>query len=84
MIYIICVDSKKMIKNLLQKFAGKFLDAALKLNGVQKISENKFKNMILEKDPKAIDALCSLLNISEEDVKTGISQYEKLLKQRQK
>lgn len=73
-----------MIKNLLQKFAGKFLDAALKLNGAQKISENKFKNMILEKDPKAIDALCNLLNISEEDVKTGISQYEKLLKQRQK
>ena len=73
-----------MIKNLLQKFAEKFLDSALKLNGAKKISESKFKNMILEKDPKAINALCNLLNISEEDVKTGINQYEKLLKQRQK
>ena len=73
-----------MFKILLYTLAEKFLETALKLNGAKKISEKDFRCMILRKDPKAINSLSEFLNISEEDVKNGISQYRKILEKKYK
>ncbi len=73
-----------MFKTLFHVLAEKFLETALKLNRAKKISEEDFRAMILRNDPKAIGSLSDFLNISKEDVKSGISQYKKLLEKNKK